>query len=122
MPLSTIKNVLHLEAEFLIALDVAATLADAGVANVIHATTCAQALSLLAEEPIDAAILDVEAADGSTEPVAQRLKEMGIPFVMHTAAAHVAGAQSERSALLMKPVTTPDLVETMKAALRRTDA
>jgi DNA-binding response OmpR family regulator len=117
MPLSNLKNVLHLEGEPLIAMDVAATLADAGVANVIHAMTCAEALALLETAEMDAAVLDVETVDGSTEPVAQRLREMGMPFVMYTALSKVTGAHAESAELLIKPVAAADLVEAIKAVL-----
>lgn len=117
MPLSRLKNVLHVEGEPLIAMDVAATLADAGVANVIHAMTCAEALARLGKLQIDAAVLDAETVDGSTEPVAQRLRELDVPFVMYTALSQVTGAHAESADLLIKPVASADLVEAIKAVL-----
>ena len=117
MPLSNLKNVLHLEGEPLIAMDVAATLADAGVANVTHAMTCADALARLEKSQIDAAVLDVETVDGSTESVALRLRELGVPFVMYTALSKVTGAHAESAELLIKPVAAADLVEAIKAVL-----
>lgn len=117
MPLSILKNVLHLEDEFLIAMDVAATLADAGVANVTHATSCTEALTLLEAAPIDAAILDAEVVDGSTEPVAQRLKEMGVPFVMYVGSVESLGVEHKGGERLLKPVAPSDLIATIKAVL-----
>lgn len=117
MPLSVLKSVLHLEDEFLIAMDVAATLADAGVANVTHVTSCAEALELLESSTIDAGILDAVASDGSTEPVARRLSDLGIPFIMYTGSPHKLGNAHQGADQLIKPVSTADLVGAMQDVL-----
>jgi CheY-like chemotaxis protein len=116
MPLSSLKNVLHLEEQPLIALDVAVTLSDAGVAHVVHVTTCDAALDVVNEQQIDAAILDVMVAGVGTDRVARRLRTAGIPYVLYTGAATIPDQLLDGHEVLMKPVTSEDLI----AAMRRT--
>jgi DNA-binding response OmpR family regulator len=116
MPLSSLKNVLHLEEQPLIALDVAVTLSDAGVAHVIHVTTCDAALDVVNEQQIDAAILDVSAAGVGTDRVARRLRIAGIPYVLYTGAATIPDQLTGGERVLTKPVDSEELI----AAMRRT--
>ena len=80
MPIS----VLIVEDEWLIADDYAATLRDAGYAIVGPYASVKDALAALDTETVDAAILDVELFEERSFPVAERLKEEGIPFAFVT--------------------------------------
>jgi DNA-binding response OmpR family regulator len=77
-----LKRVLVLEDETLIAMDLADSLADAGVGSIAGASTVEQALALLDEEGLDAAVIDLHLGRGiKSHPVARRLSEKGVPFI-----------------------------------------
>jgi DNA-binding response OmpR family regulator len=75
-------RVLIVEDEFFIALDIGQQLADAGFEVVGPAPSVAKALSLVAEQGCDVAILDVNLGGETSEPVAQKLREADKPFVV----------------------------------------
>lgn len=78
------KTVLVLEDEPLIALDLKFGL-ETGGAHVRCAYTLEQGLALLESEAVDAAVLDVNLGrDTTCAPMAERLKERGIPFILHS--------------------------------------
>ncbi|WP_189524501.1 MULTISPECIES: response regulator [unclassified Mesorhizobium] len=76
-------TILVLEDEPLIALDVEATLVEAGF-NVAVTASCAEAESILEDVSPDAAVLDLYLKDGPCIAVAKKLVGRGIPFVVHT--------------------------------------
>lgn len=80
-----LNRVLILEDQAIIAMDVEATLTDAGfdVAEVV--ATCSGALKWLDRHTVDVAVLDVTLQDGSCEAVARRLADLGIPYVVFSA-------------------------------------
>lgn len=87
------RLILLLEDEPLIGADVADTLEDAGARVLGPLRSAPDALAAIeaahggtsAEKgPIDAAVLDVNLGDHDGEPVALRLRELGVPFVLHT--------------------------------------
>ncbi len=75
-------RVLVLEDEAIIAMDVEGTLVDAGMVVAATLARCTDALEWLATNEADIALLDMHLLDGSCEPVARRLAEMAIPFVV----------------------------------------
>lgn len=77
-------RVLVLDDEPIILMDLRIALEDEG-AEVLDAGTAREALDHVASCRPDAAILDVNLGRGRTcEPVALRLRELGVPFVLHT--------------------------------------
>lgn len=78
------KRVLVVEDEIFVALDVAATVEDANGKVVGPVGTVKQAIELISKQDVDAAILDVNLADGDLEPVLDRLKSRNIFVVIHT--------------------------------------
>ena len=79
------KRVLVLEDEPLVAIMLGEMLADAGCIVVGPAFNAEQALSLVEQNPIDAAILDINLGSGQTSaPVADALAEKAIPFLFAT--------------------------------------
>jgi CheY-like chemotaxis protein len=70
------------EDEPFIALDLAATIEDAG--GVVVAATVKEALALLEIHQVDAALLDVNLSDRDTTPVAELLIARGVPVIFHT--------------------------------------
>ena len=81
-----VAMVLILEDEALIALDVEAALQEAGFATVVTGSRADANEFLVAHRP-DAAVLDIRLSDGDCVMVAERLLELGVPFVVHSGAA-----------------------------------
>jgi DNA-binding NtrC family response regulator len=78
------ENILICEDEPFIALDLAASVEEAGGRVVGPAASIAEAERLLASATVQGAILDVHLTDGEVTPVAQRLMEAGIPVIVQT--------------------------------------
>ncbi|MBB3308816.1 CheY-like chemotaxis protein [Rhizobium sp. BK196] len=79
------KRVLVVEDEFLLAEDARKELTKLGAIVIGPTPRVDHALSLIKDQQIDAAILDVFLSDALVFPVAERLEELGIPFVFATA-------------------------------------
>jgi DNA-binding response OmpR family regulator len=77
-------RVLVAEDEALIALDLEAALRDLGCVVPPPAPSTAAALAVLRTERPDAALLDLELADGPAGPVAEALAAAGVPFAVMT--------------------------------------
>src|SRR5205809_525198 len=77
-------RVLLVEDEILVALDIAQQITDAGFEVVGPSTSVAKALKLIVERGCDVAVLDVNLGHETAEPVAQRLRARGTPFVVLT--------------------------------------
>ena len=108
-------TVLVVEDEPLIALDICDGLQGAG-ASVLSAYTLCNALHLADHPDVAVAVLDYGLSDGEGAPLCERLKERGIPFVLHTGYAHVpvvCGA----NVVLPKPATHEQLVDSVMRAL-----
>lgn len=76
-------RILAVEDDFLVLLEIATVLSDAG-AVVIQCTTVERALQAIEEQPPVAAVLDVRLARGTIAPVARKLTELGVPFFFYT--------------------------------------
>lgn len=75
------KRILIVEDEALIAAMVEDMLIDLGAVPVGPARTIQRGLGLVASEALDAAILDVNVRDERIDPVADALRERGIPML-----------------------------------------
>jgi PAS domain S-box-containing protein len=75
-------RILVVEDEPLVAMEIAATLEEAGYEAVGPAHSVDQALALLASGGCDAAVLDVRLGEETSEPVAMALREAGAGFVV----------------------------------------
>lgn len=78
------KRILVLEDEYLLAVEAADALRELGAIVVGPVHRLDAALGLLATDRMDAALLDVNIAGSSSLTVAERLTELGIPFVFTT--------------------------------------
>ena len=82
MPISqippAIRSILVLEDNFLIAMDLEEMLTSLGVTSVHIATTAEKAMELVAEHPIDFAILDINLGHDTSFTVADALIARGI--------------------------------------------
>jgi len=77
-------RVLVVEDEFMIGLDIGQQLAAAGFEVVGPAMSVAKALRLVAHSGCDIAVLDVNLGGETSEPVAEKLRASGKPFVVLT--------------------------------------
>ncbi|GAA0638528.1 response regulator [Brevundimonas lenta] len=78
------RRILVVEDESLVAMLLETILEDMGCTPVGPASTVDEGLALLNGESIDGALLDVNVAGRQIFPVAQALKERGVPFVFST--------------------------------------
>jgi CheY-like chemotaxis protein len=110
-------RILIVEDEMLIAfalIDVVASLGSSSVA----ASRVARALALVATEPFDAAILDMNLAGEPADAVADALSARDIPFVIATGYGSEAIAEKYRSLpRLSKPYTPEQLEATLLSVL-----
>lgn len=111
--LSHIGRILVLEDEGLIALDIDATLQDAGVGEVLCVPGVADAMRAIDKSTLDAAILDVQlGVDGWAYDVARRLREKGVPFIFSSGSAEIEEAFHDVP-LVTKPFSSEQLVEAL---------
>jgi len=113
------RKVLVVEDEIFVALDVAATVEDANGTVVGPVGTVRQAIDLISKQPVDAAILDVNLADGDLEPILDHLKSQNIFVVIHTGGglpAHLAARYPEVP-VFQKPVPPYVLTRALATAL-----
>jgi DNA-binding response OmpR family regulator len=109
-------RVLVVEDEFLVAMELAAVLQDAGFEVVGPAATVAFALARIHAEPPHAAILDVSLRGERVTPVAEVLLALNVPFVLASAfeAADLADEPSLAGARnLGKPTSPATLIDAM---------
>ncbi|HYC97675.1 response regulator [Brevundimonas sp.] len=79
------RRVLIVEDESLVAMLLETIMEDMGCTPVGPASTVDEGLRIVTDgEPLDAALLDVNVAGRQVFPVAQALKDRGVPFVFST--------------------------------------
>jgi len=80
------RRVLVVEDQYAIALDLCETLDREGASVVGPAASVEDALQMLESSgPFDIAVLDIKLREGSVYPVADRLQELGVPYLFTTA-------------------------------------
>jgi ActR/RegA family two-component response regulator len=77
-------SVLIVEDEAILALDLACAVEDLDGKVIGPVATVADAFSLLATEPVAAAVLDANLLDGDVTSLALALIHRAVPFVVHT--------------------------------------
>ena len=115
-------QVLVLEDEPIIALNIEGILRDEGFDIAASLATCASAIEWLMTHYADVALLDVDLQDGSCELVAQRLLDLGIPFVVFSGSnpgEETIDPVFLKGAWLAKPAASPRIVEAVRAQLPR---
>lgn len=91
--------------------------------QVTHAYSVFDALGLLDTERFDGAVLDVELRDGVVFPVADRLAELGIPYLFVTAVYdQLVPQRHRRAAFVAKPFHVSQLQDTVRRVLGDTCA
>lgn len=107
------RRVLVVEDEALVAMDMQATVEEAGCVVVGPVGTVEEALKL-ADQPLDCAILDVNLGGRSIQPVARVLADRGVPHI------YITGYQDPfqtSNLVLRKPATPAAIVGALRAAL-----
>lgn len=95
-------------------------LSAAGFDDVVHVVSCAAALLWLEGSIPKLAILDLEVADGTTAPVAERLREVLTPCVVYSGHARGEAASDtvfDHAIWLAKPCTEDELLSAVRLAL-----
>jgi len=111
--------VLIVENEPLIALDLSDAVQDRDGIVIGPVPTVAEALALLAGQPVGAAILDARLDDRDITPLAIRLIEQAVPFVIHSG----TGLPDELAAshpdlpVILKPKRPQEVVATLEQRL-----
>lgn len=78
------RHILVVEDDYVLAMDMRLTLEDAGAEVVGPVGTVREALRLVENEDIDAAVLDINLHGELVFAVAERLQDRGIPFAFAT--------------------------------------
>jgi CheY-like chemotaxis protein len=104
------KRVLVVEDEAILAMAVEDMLRDLGCVTVGPALSIAQAQALAHDEPLDAALLDINMGDGDSLAVAETLRSRNVPFCFSTGYG-TAGVPARFAgvAVLAKPFTNASL-------------
>ncbi|MGM4918845.1 HWE histidine kinase domain-containing protein [Tardiphaga sp. 813_E8_N1_3] len=122
-PMASMRGlkVLMVEDQLLIAMDVETMLTQEGAASVETASSVKEALIALTMMRPDVAILDVNLGNGSSVPVAQALRERGIPFVFATGYGETSliPASMDDVPIVRKPYDLASLVAAMTTAMAK---
>ena len=113
-PLTDAK-ILAVDDELLIVLDVEMSVREAGAAVIWSCSTVDEAMKIAAKEDITAAVLDVRIGPGTPEPVAQQLRERGIPFLFYSGQdlPPAMAARFPLAPMLKKPLRPDGLIEAL---------
>ena len=113
------RRILVVEDEYLIASEVKRWLQAAGSEVLGPVPSVDQALDLIEDDHVDAAVLDVNLGDGDTAyPIAARLGSLGVPFLFATGDVRVIGAAAEQGRpRLEKPFLEAELVRALTKLL-----
>ena len=77
-------RILIMEDEFIVAMDLSGMAENLGFAVSGPYATLAEGLSAVRRSSPDAAILDVQLADGEVFPLADELVRLGVPIIFHS--------------------------------------
>lgn len=110
-------TVLIVEDELLVAMDIQFIAEEMGYAVAGPCPSLAAAARLLEAGAPDAAVLHVRLTDGEVFPLADRLRDMGVPIIFHSGHADEPGllARYPGSSVCAKPYAPG----TLRAALKR---
>ena len=115
------RRVLIVEDESLVAMLLETILEDMGCVPVGPAATVDEGLRM-ASEPVDAALLDVNVAGRQVFPIAQALKDRGVPFVFSTGYGEGGLPDEWRGhSTLQKPFTEAAVRDALMTALGLAD-
>jgi DNA-binding response OmpR family regulator len=115
------RRILVVEDEYMIAMQVKRWLHDAGAEVIGPVPSVLQALPLIGQVPLDAAVLDINLGFGGTAfPIADRLHDFGVPHLFATAEHRIAdGAAYGDRTVLPKPFQAEELVQAVAKLVAR---
>jgi CheY-like chemotaxis protein len=119
------RRVLVVEDELMLALALEDTLRSVGTAVFGSFASAAEALASLADgPPPDVAVLDVRLTDGTSEPVAERLAALAVPFVVLSAygATPLDGPALRAAPRLSKPAAMRAVLQALRQAMNGLDS
>ncbi|GJE42371.1 response regulator [Methylobacterium soli] len=110
------RRILVVEDEYLIAAEVKRWLRRAGAEVVGPVPSAEQALTLIGDDRIDAAVLDLNLGDKRTAlPIADRLGALGVPYLFATGDIRVSQGHSyDDRPRLEKPYVEAELVRAVE--------
>ncbi|KOX59183.1 hypothetical protein ADL19_05600 [Streptomyces purpurogeneiscleroticus] len=113
------RRILVVEDEYLIAIEVKRWLEQAGATVVGPVPSVDQALDVIADDRLDAAVLDVNLGAGSmVYPAAGRLDALGVPYLFASGVVDVSRQDGHRDQpLLEKPYLEDELVRAVAELL-----
>ncbi|MHA6346447.1 PAS domain S-box protein [Roseivivax sp. CAU 1761] len=116
------NRILVVEDDALIAMDLAEALRERGWVVVGPASKHDEALRLIDEEAIDAALLDATLGGRNVEEIARALSVKGVPFVFASGYGRDGLPEAYRDILLLaKPYTTEAIISAVKDMLVKSD-
>lgn len=111
------RRVLVVEDEVLVGMMIEAMLHDLGYELAALATHLDQALALARSEPFDFALLDINLNGKQSFPVADVIRERGLPFLFATGYGNrILDAPYTGVPILQKPFSLEELRRTLKSA------
>lgn len=114
----TNRRILLVEDDYYLATDACEWLEEAGAQVVGPAASSSQALAMLGDEPIDAAVLDINLGFGPEFEVARRLRQQQVPIVFATGYdASSLPDEFKQSPRLGKPFRHAQLVQAVESAI-----
>jgi CheY-like chemotaxis protein len=113
--------ILIAEDNLYLALDLSNAVEDMDGRVIGPASTVLEALGLLASQPVAAAIIDCQLADRDVAPLAERLAERGVPFIIHTSTPvpHAIGDRHPQVPVLMKPLQSSAVLTCLLDEMRK---
>jgi two-component system, response regulator PdtaR len=109
------ETALLLEDEPFITVDVEDMLSDLGFRQVTCFDTCADALSWLASNKPEIAVIDLQLKDGQCDEVDRRLHQLGVPTIVHSAFAEAASDAFRHSRFVPKPAQPKDFSDAISS-------
>lgn len=108
------RRVLVVEDEYLIAAEVKRWLQEAGAEVIGPVPSVDQALDLVEDQRLDAAVLDINLGHGDTSyPVADRLEMLRVPYLFATGEVTARAGGCNDAPRLEKPCSKADLLRTL---------
>jgi CheY-like chemotaxis protein len=113
--------ILIAEDNLYLALDLSNAVEDMDGRVIGPASTVFEALSLLANQAVAAAIVDCQLADRDVAPLAERLAEQGVPFIIHTSTPvpRTIGDRHPLVPVLMKPLQSSAVLTCLLDEMRK---
>ncbi|ADJ22588.1 putative PAS/PAC sensor protein [Hyphomicrobium denitrificans ATCC 51888] len=117
------RSVLLVEDSLIISLDAEDILTRLGADTVITHATTQGALDYLGSETPSIAVLDINLGDRTSFPVADRLQELGVPFIFASGYGEQASLPMEHRArqVLQKPYTIENIARVLVELLETSD-